>query len=251
MSETVVILLPDMGGQQVVQRRDLPPPRQVARDLQPLGVLVEHRIHNVDESFIAVEKPVPAGQQIAFEPAFALVFAQHFHDATVQGEEFVVILVACVPLTLGHLEDRVQAIGKCFVGAKDAEIALLPVEFGHVAQEHAQYMRVGRLHGAWRRHVHRVVRKSGMMRSRSSSAPVGVGIRAHAAFAFGREFGQFRFQSALLVEKLLRPVAAHPLFKLFKMFGMRPRIGERHLMRAERAFDLQAVHPFRARPAFR
>ena len=32
---------------------------------------------------------------------------------------------------------------------------------------------------------------------------------------------------------------------------MRGRIGERHLMRAERAFDLQAVHPFRPRPAFR
>ena len=32
---------------------------------------------------------------------------------------------------------------------------------------------------------------------------------------------------------------------------MRGRIGERHLMRAERAFNLQAVHPFRPRPAFR
>ena len=179
------------------------------------------------------------------------MFAQHFHDATVQGEELVIILSASVPLPFGHLEDRVQAIGKRFVGAKDSEIALLPVELGHVAQEHAQFMGVGRLHGAWGRHVHRVVPKVRHDEVAQQQAPVGVGIRTHAAFAFGREFRQFRFQFALLVEELFRSVAAHPLFKLFKMFGMRPRIGERHLMRAERAFDLQAVHPFHARPAFR
>jgi hypothetical protein len=42
MGEAVVILAPDMRGQEVVQRGDLPSPRQVRRDLQPLGVLVEH-----------------------------------------------------------------------------------------------------------------------------------------------------------------------------------------------------------------
>ena len=75
--EAVVILPPDMRGQQVVQRRDLPPPGQVRRDLQPLGVLVEHRIDDVDERLVAVEEPVPPGEQIALEPALALVLAEH------------------------------------------------------------------------------------------------------------------------------------------------------------------------------
>src|SRR5664280_522235 len=40
--ETIVILLPNMGCKQIVQRRDLPAPRQFQRHLQPLGVLTEH-----------------------------------------------------------------------------------------------------------------------------------------------------------------------------------------------------------------
>ena len=55
MGEAVVILAPDVRGQQVVQRGDLAAPRQVRGDFQPLGVLVEHRIDDVDERFVAVE----------------------------------------------------------------------------------------------------------------------------------------------------------------------------------------------------
>ena len=40
--EAVVILLPDVGGEQIVERGDLPAPGQLQRYLQPLGVLVEH-----------------------------------------------------------------------------------------------------------------------------------------------------------------------------------------------------------------
>jgi len=36
--KTVVILLPDVGSQQVVQRCDIAPPRQLLSYLQPLGV---------------------------------------------------------------------------------------------------------------------------------------------------------------------------------------------------------------------
>ena len=54
VGEAVVILLPDMGSQQVVQLRDLPAPRQLQRYLQPFGVLVEHRINDVNEGLVAV-----------------------------------------------------------------------------------------------------------------------------------------------------------------------------------------------------
>ena len=75
--ETVVILLPDVGRQQIVQRRDFPAPGQFQRYLQPLGVLAEHRIDNTNEGLVAVEQPVASGQQISFKPALALVFAEH------------------------------------------------------------------------------------------------------------------------------------------------------------------------------
>ena len=83
--EAVVVLAPDVRGQQVVERGDLPPPRQVRGDLQPLGVLVEHRVDDVDEGLVAVEQPVPPGEQVAFEPALALVLAEDFHHAARRG----------------------------------------------------------------------------------------------------------------------------------------------------------------------
>ncbi len=77
-----------------------------------------------------------------------------------------------------------------------------------------------------------------------------MGIRAHASFTRGREFGQFRFQAALLIEEFLRPVAPQPVLQQREVFGMRGRVGERYLMCAERAFDLAAVDHLRPRPAF-
>ena len=46
-------------------------------------MLVEHGIDDVDEGLVAGEEAVPAGQQIAFEPALALVLAQHLHHPPV------------------------------------------------------------------------------------------------------------------------------------------------------------------------
>ena len=76
--------------EQIVQRGDRPAPGNVIADLQPFGVLVEHRIDDVDERFVTGEKAVAAGQQIAFQPALALVFAQHLHHAAVRREMVVV-----------------------------------------------------------------------------------------------------------------------------------------------------------------
>ena len=52
-------------------------------NLQPFGMLIEHRIDDVDERFVAGEKTVAAGEQITFEPALTHVLAQHFHDPAV------------------------------------------------------------------------------------------------------------------------------------------------------------------------
>ena len=110
MRESVVILAPDMRGQEVVQRGDLPPPRQLRGDLQPLGVLVEHRIDDVDERLVAVEQAVPTGKQVALEPALALVFAEHFHHPPGGSEKFVVWLDCGIPLALGRFKEGFQTV---------------------------------------------------------------------------------------------------------------------------------------------
>ena len=75
MAEAIVVLPPDVRREQVVERRNGAAPGKIVRDLEPLGVLVEHRIDDVNEGFVAGKKTVAACEQVTFEPAFALVFA--------------------------------------------------------------------------------------------------------------------------------------------------------------------------------
>ena len=96
--EAVVILLPDVGGEQIVQRGDLAPPRQFQGDLQPLGVLTEHRIDDANEGLIAVEQSVPPGQQITLQPTLTLVLAEHrVQHASGRREEFIIVHLAGRP----------------------------------------------------------------------------------------------------------------------------------------------------------
>jgi hypothetical protein len=68
-----VVLAPDVRGEQIIERADRAPPGDVPRHLEPLRVLVEHRVDDVDEGLVAVEEAVAAGQQIALEPALTLM----------------------------------------------------------------------------------------------------------------------------------------------------------------------------------
>ena len=79
VAEAVVVLAPDERAQDVVERGDRPPPRDVAGHLQPLRVLVEHRVDDVDEGLVAVEEAVPPGQEVALQPALALVLGEDLH----------------------------------------------------------------------------------------------------------------------------------------------------------------------------
>jgi len=62
MGEAVVILLPHVRGQQIVERGNRPPPGQFPAHLEPLRVLTEHRVDDANEGLVAVEKPVASGQ---------------------------------------------------------------------------------------------------------------------------------------------------------------------------------------------
>jgi hypothetical protein len=74
MTEAIVVLPPDMRTEQVVERSDRATPGDVARHFQPFGVLVEHRVDDMDKSLVATEEAVSPCQKITFEPALALMF---------------------------------------------------------------------------------------------------------------------------------------------------------------------------------
>ena len=77
VGKTIVILLPDVGSQQIIQGGDLPAPGQFQSHLQPLGVLAEHGVDDANEGLITIEYAVATSQQIAFQPTLTLMLAEH------------------------------------------------------------------------------------------------------------------------------------------------------------------------------
>ncbi len=122
VAEAVVVLAPDVRAQQVVERGDRAPPGDVGGHLQPLRVLVEHRVDDVDERLVAVEEAVPAGQQVALQPALALVLGEDLHHPAVRGEVVVGREDLGHPGLVGHLEDGAEAVRGGLVRAEDAEV---------------------------------------------------------------------------------------------------------------------------------
>ena len=190
--ETVVILTPDVRGQEIVQRRDRSAPGQVRRDLQPLGVLIEHGIHDVDECLVAVEESMPTGEQVALEPALTLVLTEHLHHAAAGSEKLVVRHRRGVPLAIGRFEHRLQSIREGFIRAEDPEIPLRHILAFHVAKEAAQHMRVTDAGHPRRGHLHRVAAKIRQPQVAQQEATIGVGVGPHPAVASWCQFRQIR-----------------------------------------------------------
>ncbi len=148
VAETVVVLAPDQRRQQVVQRSDRPPPGDVPRHLQPLGVLVEHRVDDVDERLVAREEAVPPGQQVALQPALALVLAEDLHDPAVGVQVVVVGQRLGDPGAVGDFEHVLPAVGVELVRADQAEVLAVQVHLHDVAEELAHDPRGFRVLGA-------------------------------------------------------------------------------------------------------
>ena len=110
VAETVVILPPDVGGEQIVQRGDRAAPRQAARNLQPFRMLVEHGIDDVDEGLVAREQSMAPGQEIALEPALAEMFAQHLHHPAVARQMDIVGFDGFHPDAIGRLEHCIEPV---------------------------------------------------------------------------------------------------------------------------------------------
>src|ERR1700678_3809050 len=96
-------------------------------------MLIEHRIDDVDEGFVAREKAMTSGEEISFEPALAQMLAQHLHDAPRDAEIDVDIFDFGHPFLAGDLVDGVQPVRRRLVRAKKPKIPLVEIELHHVA----------------------------------------------------------------------------------------------------------------------
>src|SRR5450755_1182127 len=162
-------------------------------------MLVEHRVDDVDERLVAIEEAVPAREQVTFQPALALVLAQHFHYPSGGREEFVVGYGGALPLTVGRLKEGFEAVRERLVRAEHTEISLLAVSLFHIAQETPQHMCIADAAYARRGHLDRVIAEIRHPEIVEQHAAVSVGIRAHTPVTFGRKVGKFRSEAALFI----------------------------------------------------
>ena len=193
VAEAVVVLPPDVRGEQVVQRGDRPPPRDVPRDLQPLGVLVEHRVDDVDERLVAGEEAVPAGQQVAFEPALAHVLAQHLHHAAVRARRGRRSGGSRRSSSGSSPRTRRPAVRGGLVRAEDAEVPRRRFSF-ITSRRNCPWTRVASaVDGAGLRHRDGVVAEVRHAADRAAGRPpLACGLAPMRRSPCGRECGEFR-----------------------------------------------------------
>ena len=122
----------------IVERGDRPPPGDVPGDLQPLGVLVEHRVDDVDERLVGIEEAVAAGEQVAFEPALALVLAEHLHDAALGARWSSVGMTSASHCLFVASKTAVRRLEAVSSGPKMRKLRSVGVELDHVAEELAR-----------------------------------------------------------------------------------------------------------------
>ena len=109
VGKPIVVLAPYVRGEQVIERCHGPAPGDAVSGLQPFGVLVEHRVDDVDKRLIAGEKAMAAGQQVGLQPTLALVLREHLHDPPFGCQVVVAVQALGLPLAVGDLEDSLQA----------------------------------------------------------------------------------------------------------------------------------------------
>ena len=178
MGEAVVVLPPDGGCDQQVERRDDSPPRQVVADRQPLRVLVEHRVDHVDERLVRRQEPVTTREQVALEHALHRMFGEHLDDASVGGHLAAIIVLGKAllePQLLRHVVERRELVRRVLVGAEHTEG--VHVRAHHVAQKLAHHVSARRPRHAGTRELHRVVAKIGQPQRLPEHAAVRVRIR--------------------------------------------------------------------------
>src|SRR5690606_10574522 len=140
-----------------------------------------HRVDDVDERLVAREEAVPAGQQIALEPALAGVFGEDLHDPSARLELAVVRAALADPAAAGDLEPRPEPVRFRLLRAEHAEVAALLVALHHVAQVRAEGPGAFGIDRPGRRYLDGVAAEIGQAQIAQQNATVGVRVHPHAA----------------------------------------------------------------------
>ena len=194
---------------------------------------------------------MPAGEEIALQPALALMLAEHLHHPAVGGEVIVVVVFLGHPCAVGDFERILPAVRVVLVRAEKPEVSRLHVQRHDVTQvtpHDASQLRGDGTGGCHRDSVVGIGREPQIP---EEQAAVRVRIGAHAAVAFGGGRGEFRPEPSFLCEEFVGPVALHPGFENWNVLGDLVHRAHRHLMGAPIVLGALAIDLLGARPAFR
>ena len=201
--------------------------------LDPLGMLVDHGINDVDEGLVAVEKSMATGENVAFEPALHGVLRQHLHDSAFRAEVaavFVLWQVSVHPDLLSSLVDFAELVALRLIRTHDAEGLLV------VADDRVEEF--GKLAHAWSHGDTRLVDLHGKVAEvlqaerAAEKSTVRDGVLGHALALGRRELSQLWDELAFLAEELLGVVGVHPLLEHLQLLRILEDLGERDLVRA-------------------
>lgn len=79
-------------------------------------MLVEHRIDDVNEGFIAGKQAVSPGQQVTLQPALAGMFTQDFHYPSIRCQVLILGQRFGKPGFGCDVIQASQPVGSCFIG---------------------------------------------------------------------------------------------------------------------------------------
>ena len=139
---------------------------------------------------------MPAGEQIAFEPALALVLAEHLHHAAVGRDVIVVGKISAIEQRLVTSSTSCQRF-ELFSSGLNRRKFVVEVQLHDVAQElaHGRASPRRRLRPGCG-NVDGVVAEVGQSQVAQQQAAVGVRIGAHAALALRRQLGELGLEPA-------------------------------------------------------
>ena len=192
---------------------------------------------------------MPAGQEVALEPALALVLTEHLHHPAIGGEVVVKRIGLRDPGAIGDLEHVLPAVRIVLVRAEEPEVPRFHVQLHHIAEEPAHDPGGLGGGGPGGRHLDGIVAEVREAKVPEEQAAVRVRIGAHAARAPGGQGGQLGPEPAGVVEELLGPVALHPFFEQVHVGGVLVHLAHGHLVGSPVILGALAVDLLGARPA--
>src|SRR5207248_5672385 len=145
----IMVLTPDVGREKIVEGCNGGTPWNVSTRLQPLGVLIKHRVHDMDERLVRGEQPMAAGEEIAFQPSLTGVLAQHLHNPSIGSQVIILGTGLSHPGPVGDLKESAEPVRCQFVWCHHSKIPVLKIACHHVPKKVSQNSSRFHCHDSW------------------------------------------------------------------------------------------------------